>query len=77
MQDFNLKAAIAVNSAFAVSSRNPRTPSNGNALRWHLRMGHPGPEALANLANCSDGVRLKGGPTLTQCDSYRISKITR
>jgi hypothetical protein len=40
-------------------------------------MGYLGPEALANLANYSDGVRLKGGPTLTQCDSCGISKMTR
>ena len=65
MQDFNLKAAIAVDLAFVINSRNPRILSNGNTLRWYLQMEHLGLEILANLANCSDEVRLKGRPTLT------------
>ena len=39
-------------------------------------MGYLGLKALANLANCSDGVYLKGKPTLMQYNSYRIFKIT-
>ena len=53
-----------------------RKPLIADALRWHHRLGHPGPEALEHLVNCSQGVRLRG-PSTVQCDACGISKIKR
>ena len=39
-------------------------------------MGYLKLKVLANLANYSNRVRLKGGPTLIQYNSCGISKIT-
>ena len=36
-----------------------RRPATGDAMRWHLRLGHPGPQALEHVVNPSKGVRIK------------------
>lgn len=56
-------------------SQLPRS-SKATAIRWHLRLGHAGPEALNRLVNTSTGARVQG-PTTVQCDSYAVAKITR
>ena len=48
----------------------------GDAMRWHLRLGHPGPQALEHLVNASKGVRIKGLKTV-ECDACGTSKAKR
>jgi hypothetical protein len=71
----------AVRSAF-VSQRHQynswtrRKASKADARKWHLRLGHPGPQALEHLVNTSQDVRIKG-PTTTEGDDCAVSKIKR
>jgi len=51
-----------------------RKPQKALAHVWHQRLGHPGPQALEHLVNCSKGVRIKG-PTTVQCDVCGQAKI--
>ena len=37
------------------NSWTERAPSMASEQRWHLRLGHPGPEALRHLAHHSRG----------------------
>ena len=50
-----------------------RRPNAADAMQWHLRLGHPGPEALEHLVNASRGVRIRGIKTV-ECDVCGISK---
>ena len=45
-------------------------------MQWHQRLGHPGPDALEHLVNCSEGVRLQG-PSTVQYNACGTSKIKR
>jgi hypothetical protein len=58
------------------NSWSARKPVKADAIKWHLRMGHPGPEAMRHLVNSSTGVRLKG-PTTVQCEACGTSKAKR
>ena len=58
------------------NSYTKRRPSRAVADTWHLRLGHPGPQALRHLVNSSQGVRIRG-PTTTQCDGCATAKIKR
>ena len=51
-------------------------PSKAVANLWHLRLGHPGPQALEHLVHSTQGVRIKG-PTTVQCDACGVSKAKR
>lgn len=53
-----------------------RSPRRADARRWHLRLGHPGPDALRHLVTSSEGVRLTGIPTV-ECDQCAQAKIKR
>lgn len=53
-----------------------RRPAPVDARQWHLRLGHPGPQALEHLVNASQGVRIKGITTV-QCDDCAVAKIKR
>ena len=53
-----------------------RAPLIGEAIRWHNRLGYPGPSALEHLMNTSQGVGLRG-PTTVECDACGLSKIRR
>jgi hypothetical protein len=53
-----------------------RRPQAGDAQLWHLRLGHPGPQALEHLVNSSQGVRIKGITTV-ECDACGTSKAKR
>ena len=53
-----------------------RRPNTADAMQWHLRLGHPGPEALEHLVNVSKGVRIRGIKTV-ECDACGISKAKR
>ena len=46
------------------------------AMRWHQRLGHPGPETLEHLVACSEGVRICG-PTTVECEACGESKAKR
>src|SRR3984957_4018497 len=56
----NLSKAAFFGRRNKYNSLTKRAPASGDALKWHLRMGHPGPRALENLVNCSTGARIKG-----------------
>ena len=58
------------------NSWTKRKPSSADALTWHLRLGHPGPQALEHLVNSSQGVRIKG-ITTRECDACATSKAKR
>ncbi|KAJ3554727.1 hypothetical protein NPX13_g10536 [Xylaria arbuscula] len=57
--------------------------SRGDLFQWHLRMGHPGPEALRHLVALSRGVGMRQAPDgsdeikTAQCDACGVSKIKR
>lgn len=53
-----------------------RPPLTGEAIRWHHRMGHPGPAALEHLVHSSQGVKIRG-PTTVECEACALAKITR
>ena len=57
-------------------SHQPRPHQKALGERWHLRLGHPGPQALEHLVNHSSGVRIKG-PTTVQCDNCGLAKMKR
>ncbi|OAQ57705.1 polyprotein [Purpureocillium lilacinum] len=59
-----------------INSWTERSPSKADARKWHLRLGHPGPQALEHLVNMSRGAKIKG-PTTTECEDCAVSKITR
>ena len=70
-------------AAFKVHYHHPsRTPVRDRPAKeesmhlWHLRLGHPNPEALQRLTECAVGVRFKG-PTTVQCDGCGQAKATR
>lgn len=50
--------------------------AKADARKWHLRLGHPGPQALEHLVNCSTGAKIKG-LTTTECDDCAVSKARR
>jgi hypothetical protein len=45
-------------------------------MKWHLRLGHPGPEVLEHLVNCSTGARIRGLTTV-ECDACGQGKVKR
>ena len=50
--------------------------NKADSLTWHLRLGHPGPEAMKHIVTSSKGVRLQGIPT-NECDDCTCSKAKR
>ena len=58
------------------NSMTERRPSKADATRWHLRLGHPGPQALEHLVNCATGVKIKGLLTV-ECNSCATAKARR
>jgi len=47
-----------------------------DAWKWHLRLGHPGPQALEHLVKCSHGAKIRG-PTTVECQSCGLTKAKR
>jgi hypothetical protein len=45
-------------------------------MKWHLRLGHAGPQALEHLVNSSTGARIRG-PTTVECDACGLGKVKR
>lgn len=58
------------------NSWTKRKPMVGDSMRWHLRMGHPGPQTLQHLVNSSEGVRIRGLTTV-ECQACGVSKAKR
>ncbi|KAK4118229.1 hypothetical protein N657DRAFT_404519 [Parathielavia appendiculata] len=48
----------AIFAAVPLKSWKQRLSPPATALRWHLRLGHPGPDALRHLVNAAVGVRM-------------------
>ena len=74
---------VDTDAAFSAHYHHPtRTPMRNRAPReesmhlWHLRMGHPNPEALQRLTESAVGIRFKG-PTTVECDGCGQAKVTR
>lgn len=62
------------------TSTTRRKPISGDALLWHRRLGHPGPQVLRHLANAARGVRLQGAHnpiTTVDCDACGTAKAYR
>jgi hypothetical protein len=45
-------------------------------MKWRLRLGHPGPQALEHLINCSTGALIRGLTTV-ECDACGQGKVKR
>ena len=60
----------------SVNSRTKRPAQKADAMRWHKRMGHPGPAAIEHLVHQSEGVRIKGITTV-QCNACGRAKTKR
>ena len=67
-----------------INSWTKRAPSSTDQRTWHLRLGHPGPEALNYLVGHSKGVKIKGLSldlitkeriTTVDCDDCGCTKI--
>lgn len=56
------------------TSWTSRPPQTAEALRWHLRLGHPGPATLENLVRNTTGVKIKGITTV-ECDACAAGKM--
>lgn len=72
----NLSKAAFFSRRNKYNSWTKRAPAYGDAFKWHLRMGHPGPRALEHLVNCSTGAKIKGLFTY-ECDACGQSKAKR
>jgi hypothetical protein len=73
-------ALIARRNEF--NSYTKRRPLLSEPMKWHLRLGHPGPEALERLVNYSHGARIKGrtsikGVPTYKCDGCGLAKARR
>ena len=58
------------------NSWSERKPVTSDAWKWHLRLGHPGPQALEHLVKCSHGAKIRG-PTTVECQSCGLTKAKR
>jgi Reverse transcriptase (RNA-dependent DNA polymerase)/GAG-pre-integrase domain len=58
------------------NSWSERKPVTSDAWKWHLRLGHPGPQALEHLVKCSQGAKIRG-PTTVECQSCGLTKAKR
>lgn len=60
------------------TSWTKRTPKKGDIIRWHLRLGHPGPGALEHLVHNTEGVSIQGlGIKTHECDACAKGKMER
>ena len=58
------------------NSWSERKPLTSDAWKWHLRLGHPGPQALEHLVKCSQGAKIRG-PTTVECQCCGLTKAKR
>jgi hypothetical protein len=57
-----------------LNSWNPDRVSRASALLWHRRLGHPGPEVIANFTEKVTGARVVG-PKTVECEACAIGKL--
>jgi transposase InsO family protein len=57
-------------------AKHSRRPTVGDATLWHLRLGHPGPEPLANLLKSTRNMSISG-PKTHQCKSCAVGTLKR
>lgn len=74
---------LELNNAEAQAAFSTQQPTRRTAVRkraeaivWHKRLGHPGPDALEHLVQQSEGVKIVGVPTV-KCDACGIAKSKR
>lgn len=60
----------------SVHSRTKRSAQKADAMRWHKRLGHPGPAVIEHLVHQCEGVRIKGITTV-QCNACGRAKTKR
>jgi hypothetical protein len=65
------------NAIFATRSARPRPDEQASPEKWHLKLGHAGPEAISHLSEAATGVKLIRGPSTTECETCSVSKATR
>jgi len=69
---------LATTSTTKNPKRNPKRllskTSWADSDLWHLRMGHVGPTALAQLGNRTLGAKIRG-PSTTKCPDCALAKI--
>ena len=54
--EYTIAESATANTAFAIHKNNTskrRKPRKADAITWHKRMGHPGPQALEHLVQKS------------------------
>ena len=79
MLEYTTAESATANTAFAIHKNNTskrRKSRKADAITWHKRMGHPGPQALEHLVQQSQGVRIKGIPTV-KCNACGKAKLKR
>jgi hypothetical protein len=69
---FSKQAFYARRNQF--NSWTEKAPSSASDEMWHLRLGHPGPEALRHFQGHSRGMRVKGAVTTVECDAFACAK---
>lgn len=62
--------------AFPVHRSGQTKTSRTTPQKWHLRLGHAGPDPLSRLVNAAEGVRIRG-PSTVECDACAQGKMTR
>jgi hypothetical protein len=58
------------------TSNTKRLKSKAPAMKWHRRLGHPGPAAIEHLMLQAEGVRVNGISTI-ECDACGTAKLKR
>lgn len=77
--EYTTAESATANTTFAMHKNNTskrRKAQKADAITWHKRMGHPGPQALEHLVQQSQGVRIQGIPTV-KCDACGKAKLRR
>jgi hypothetical protein len=69
------QASFAVKRA-RFNTWTEKKPNRVSAIKWHRRLGHPGPRALEHLVQRVRGARIKGITTV-ECDTCGIAKMKR
>ena len=63
-------------SAFAVKRSREPLKATGTALQWHHRLGHPGPQVIANLPLEAEVLEPSSAPSTTECEPCALAKAT-
>lgn len=72
----HIQSAVTAQAAGPTRRSTQDKISSATAHQWHLRLGHPGPEALNRFVNASTGAIVKG-PTTVECDDCGMTKLMR